>query len=192
MKDANNTTAGTLLAAPSDANHLVYGSFYYKGRIYDADFKTGNLRVWNKNTNLWYTTPDCTGTVYAQQGGPQMVLANVTQPGKLWEYIGEDEALLPLHRGERRLPDHDDQHDRGARSSLSPPPRCRPRCRARCASSPSADPFPRMTSASLLARRTSLECGARDTPGRIRTCDLSLRRRALYPLSYGRLATSAA
>ena len=43
-----------------------------------------------------------------------------------------------------------------------------------------------MTSASLLARRTSLECGARDTPGQVRTCDLSLRRRALYPLSYGR------
>ena len=31
--------------------------------------------------------------MYAQQGGPQMVLANVTQPGKLWEYIGKDEAL---------------------------------------------------------------------------------------------------
>ena len=26
----------------------------------------------------------------------------------------------------------------------------------------------------------------RDAPGRIRTCDLALRRRALYPLSYGR------
>jgi hypothetical protein len=25
-----------------------------------------------------------------------------------------------------------------------------------------------------------------DAPGRIRTCDLSLRRRTLYPLSYGR------
>jgi hypothetical protein len=30
-----------------------------------------------------------------------------------------------------------------------------------------------------------------DAPGRIRTCDLSLRRRALYPLSYGRLAEAA-
>src|ERR1700709_957970 len=27
----------------------------------------------------------------------------------------------------------------------------------------------------------------RSAPGKIRTCDLSLRRRALYPLSYGRL-----
>jgi hypothetical protein len=27
---------------------------------------------------------------------------------------------------------------------------------------------------------------ARDAPGRIRTSDLALRRRALYPLSYGR------
>ena len=27
-----------------------------------------------------------------------------------------------------------------------------------------------------------------DTPGRIRTCDLALRRRALYPLSYGRMS----
>src|SRR5215212_1633992 len=30
-----------------------------------------------------------------------------------------------------------------------------------------------------------------DAPGRIRTCDLSLRRRALYPLSYGRLTSSS-
>ena len=30
-----------------------------------------------------------------------------------------------------------------------------------------------------------------DAPGRIRTCDLSLRRRALYPLSYGRVRTQA-
>jgi hypothetical protein len=29
-----------------------------------------------------------------------------------------------------------------------------------------------------------------DAPGRIRTCDLSLRRRTLYPLSYGRGARS--
>jgi hypothetical protein len=29
----------------------------------------------------------------------------------------------------------------------------------------------------------------RDAPGKIRTCDLCLRRAALYPLSYGRAAT---
>jgi hypothetical protein len=28
--------------------------------------------------------------------------------------------------------------------------------------------------------------GPKSAPGRIRTCDLALRRRALYPLSYGR------
>src|SRR6476620_8047567 len=31
--------------------------------------------------------------------------------------------------------------------------------------------------------------GCANAPGRIRTCDLSLRRRALYPLSYGRAWT---
>jgi hypothetical protein len=30
-------------------------------------------------------------------------------------------------------------------------------------------------------------CGARDAPGRNRTCGLALRRRALYPLSYRRV-----
>jgi Phage integrase family len=46
--------------------------------------------------------------------------------------------------------------------------------------------------------RSRLTAGSRTTqglatnaPGRIRTCDLSLRRRALYPLSYGRLAEGA-
>jgi hypothetical protein len=31
-----------------------------------------------------------------------------------------------------------------------------------------------------------LSLAAEDAPGRNRTCDLALRRRALYPLSYGR------
>ena len=44
----------------------------------------------------------------------------------------------------------------------------------------------------LLAVRDSLTQAnpqggaAENAPGRIRTCDLALRRRALYPLSYGR------
>src|SRR3954453_10472984 len=34
--------------------------------------------------------------------------------------------------------------------------------------------------------KAAFRAGSRDAPGRIRTCDLALRRRALYPLSYGR------
>ncbi|MEA2200699.1 MAG: hypothetical protein QOI89_1295 [Solirubrobacteraceae bacterium] len=37
-----------------------------------------------------------------------------------------------------------------------------------------------------LARRQSEMPENSSAPGKIRTCDLSLRRRALYPLSYGR------
>ena len=45
----------------------------------------------------------------------------------------------------------------------------------------------RPTEVSLTYRAISLTCRSFwDAPGKIRTCDLCLRRAALYPLSYGR------
>src|SRR5262249_25368338 len=40
-------------------------------------------------------------------------------------------------------------------------------------------------------RRCCYQRVSLDAPGRIRTCDLALRRRALYPLSYGRSGAQA-
>ena len=42
------------------------------------------------------------------------------------------------------------------------------------------------TSVRRLDRGVAVQQGRQYAPGRIRTCDLALRRRALYPLSYGR------
>src|SRR5437016_3495863 len=43
-----------------------------------------------------------------------------------------------------------------------------------------------MTRLTRISKPFSLRRGGQNAPGRNRTCDLSLRRRTLYPLSYGR------
>jgi hypothetical protein len=44
----------------------------------------------------------------------------------------------------------------------------------------------------VMLRRQPERTSDGDAPGMIRTCDLCLRRAALYPLSYGRVAVSVA
>src|SRR5262249_26217998 len=52
-----------------------------------------------------------------------------------------------------------------------------------CTARPFAAPLTRLTHATMRCPRS---CVGLCAPGRNRTCDLSLRRRTLYPLSYGR------
>ena len=104
VKDAEGTIAGPLVKAPSVDRNMMgpadnSGSFYYKGRIFDADFRNGNLAV----NERWfsYTTSDCSGTPYATyEYLPQSVLSNGPDlADNLYEIVGEDETIAVKSQG---------------------------------------------------------------------------------------------
>ncbi|MBJ7471158.1 MAG: hypothetical protein JHD16_07640 [Solirubrobacteraceae bacterium] len=104
VRDANGTTAGTLVGGDPEVGWLT---FAHKNRVFAANARTGALELPTVDTS--YATDDCTGTPYAPLSLPATSVLRTANPGEsgIYEFgrPGSLDVRSIWQRGEDGAPD---------------------------------------------------------------------------------------